>query len=480
MNKKLLTSVIALAAGILAFAQTPADTSLTLTLDQCIEIALSENPTIHVADMEITRLDLSRKETIGQLLPRVSFDGSYSRMLAKQVAYMNMDNFPGMGDLGGGTGGDDDQANNEGISTQKAGGGGDRGIKMGLDNSYQVGFSASLPLIAPQLWKAIDLSDTQILQSIDQARTSRQSLVAQVKNAYYTLLLARDSYQVVLQNRDMARFTAELYEKKYAAGAATKYDVLRTQVALSNIEPEITRAEIAIRQSRLQLLLLMGIGQYLELNPAVTLADMETGAYDTAMSLPRDISGNPSLRQLDLNTKLLDQTLELKKMAFYPTLSLTASYNWTSSSNGNPLRNFRWNPFSMIGLTLSFPIFQGGTRYNQLKQAQVQVNEMKWQRENLVNSINTQVNVAFDNMTLNLKQIASCAETVKQATTAHSIVSQSFEIGAATYLDLRDAELSLTTARLARLQAVYDYLVATANLEQLLGSYNVEQFMPAQ
>lgn len=461
----ILTSLFAISAT----ASERADSALTLSLDQCIEIALSQNPTIKVADMEIDRLDLSKKETIGQLLPRISFDGNYSRMLAKQVAYMNMDGFPG---LDGGIDSDPD------ISAQKSDGG-DTGIKMGLDNSYQMGFSASLPLIAPQLWKSIDLSDTQILQSIEDARSSRQSLVAQVKTAYYTLLLARDSYQVVLQNRDMAKFTADLYEKQYQMGTATKYDVLRTQVALSNIEPDITRAEIAIRQARLQLLLLMGIGQYLEVTPTVTLSDMEASAYETAMSLPHDISANPSLRQLDLNTKLLTQTLSLKKMAFYPTLSLSASYNWTSSSNGNPLRNFRWNPYSMIGLTLSFPIFQGGTRYSQVKQAEIQVNEMKWQRENLVNSINTQVNVAFDNMTLNLKQISSCAETVRQATTAHSIVSQSFEIGAASYLDLRDAELSLTTSRLARLQAVYDYLVATANLEELLGSYNVEPFMPA-
>lgn len=471
MSKFFISLLAVLSGAASVLAATPETLPATLSLDDCIATALSSNPTIRVADMEITRLDLSRKETIGQLLPRISFDGNYSRMLAKQVAYMNMDGFPGMGG--------DDTDTGEGIEAQ-AEKKGDTGIKMGLDNSYQMGFTASLPLIAPQLWKSIDISDTRILQSIDDARTSRQSLVAQVKNAYYTLLLARDSYQVVIQNRDMARFTADLYAKQYEAGAATRYDVLRTRVALSNIEPDITRAEIAIRQARLQLLLLMGIGEYIEINPDVTLAEMESGAYETAMSLPRDIAGNPSLRQLDLNTRLLAQTLKVKQMAWYPTLSLSTSYNWTSSSNGNPLRNFRWNPYSVVGLTLSFPIFEGGIRYNQVKQARIQVDEMKWQRENLVNSVNTQVNVAFDNMTLNLKQIESCAETVRQATAAHDIVSQSFEIGAASYLDLRDAELSLTTARLARLQAVYDYLVATANLEELLGSFDVEPYMPAR
>ena len=122
-----------------------------LTLDECIAVALSENPTIRVADMEITRVDYSRKETLGQLLPSVSFGASYNRMLAKQVAYMNMDDFGGFGGgAPGGDNGDDGTPASRAASDDKKG---DTGIKMGLDNSYSLGFSASLPLVAPQLWQ---------------------------------------------------------------------------------------------------------------------------------------------------------------------------------------------------------------------------------------------------------------------------------------------------------------------------------------
>lgn len=473
----MISAVVALATALVApgaFA-TPADSTAVLTLDQCIEIALGTNPTIKVADMEITRLDLSRKETIGQLLPNISFAGVYSRMIEKQVAYMNMDNFPG---LGGATGGDETDPDAGTRASSSKGGGNSQGIKMGLDNSYQVGFQASLPIIAPQLWKAIDLSDTQILQSIETARASRRSLVTQVKTAYYTLMLARDSREVVMQNLDMARFTAGIYQKQFEVGTASRYDVLRANVAVSNIEPELTRAEIAIKQARLQLLLLMGIGEYIDFEPVGTLADIDIDRVKASLDPTFDISANSDLRQLELSTRLLQNTLKVQQMAWYPTLALSASYNWTSSSNGNPLRNFRWTPYSVIGLSLNIPIFEGGQRYNRIKQAQIQVNEMKWQRDNLVNSINTQVNVAYDNIDLNLKQIASCNETVTQASMAHEIVSQSFAIGAASYLDLRDAELSLTTARLSRVQAIYDYIIATVNLEQLLGTFDVEPYMP--
>ena len=489
IRTKIILLAFAITAIPLASAQTATGTQPGMSLERCLEIALTDNPTVKVADMEIKRLDFSRKEVIGQLLPNISFSGMYNRALAKQVAYMNMDGFK-MPGLGGSTGDDTTEGDGDGTGTpqqikSRAGGSSgsgkrDDGIKMGLDNSYQLGFSASLPLIAPQLWKSLKLSDSQILESIEQARSSRQSLVNQVKNAYYGLLLAEDSYKVIEQNMEMARFTADLYQRQFEAGTASQYDVLRTQVAMRNIEPELTQAQITIRQARLQLLLLMGISDYFELKPDVALADYEKTMYDRTMAMSRDISRNSDLRLLDIRTEMLSRTLTVQRMAWFPTLALTANYSWTSSSNGSPFKNFRWNPYSMVGLSLSLPIFEGGQRYSRIKQAKIQVDEMQWQRDNLVNSINMQVDLAFENIQLNVKQIDSCSESVRQATAAHDIVKRSFEIGAASYLDLRDAELALTRSRLAYNQSIYNFLVASSNLEQLVGDYDVTPYMPAR
>ncbi|MDE6134446.1 MAG: TolC family protein, partial [Muribaculaceae bacterium] len=116
-------------------------------------------------------------------------------MVAKQVMYMNFGSMPGLG------GDDSSQAGSEASQAK------DEGIKMGLDNSYSMGFSASLPLIAPQLWKSLSLSDSQILRSVETARQSRQNLVDQVKTAYYSLLLAIDSKEVIQESYEMARLT---------------------------------------------------------------------------------------------------------------------------------------------------------------------------------------------------------------------------------------------------------------------------------
>lgn len=467
----------ALLVSSCAVAQTApalADSASTpvLTLDECLGIALNENPTVKVADMEVKRVDYSRKDIIGQLLPTVDFGASYSRMLAKQVMYMNMDGFGGLGD------GSDENAEGTDTPASRAGDSrsGSNGIKMGLDNSYSMGFQASMPLIAPQLWKSITLSDSQILLNVEQAHKSRLELVNQVKSAYYALLLAEDSKKVIQESYDMAALTHETYTKQHALGAASDYDVLRTSVAMKNIEPELLQADIAIKQARLQLLILMGVDATMPFSVGEKLADYEADMYGRTLAIDPDYSRNTDLRLLDINTDILRKNLTVQKLAFSPTLALTANYNWTSMSNGSPFKNFRWNPYSTIGLTLSVPIFQGGRRYNSVKQTQLQVEEMALQRENLERSVSMQVSLAIDNIKMNVEQIASCSQSVEQADKAHTIMEGSFEIGAASYLDLRDSELALTRARLAYNQAIYNYLIAHSELELLLGNAPIEKY----
>ncbi len=463
MKHTILLAVISLAGIATASAQEVP----VLDLDNCLSIALTESPTIKVADLEIKRVDYSRKEVIGQLLPNIDFSGQYSRTLAKQTMYMNMDGF---GDFGGG--------NEDGDATSRAGnrGGGDGGITVGLDNSYSVGFQASMPLIAPQLWQSLSLSDTQIFRNVEAAHKSRLELVNQVKNAYYTLLLAEDSRKVMQESYDMAKLTHETYTKQYALGAASDYDVLRTSVAMKNIEPQLMQADISIKQARLQLLILMGVDASFDFKINDSLSNYEDTMYGQTLAIDPDYSRNMDLRLLDIDARILQKNLKIQKLAYSPTLALTANYNWTSMNNGSPFSNLRWNPYSSVGVALSVPLFSGGQRLNKVKQVQLQVEEMRWQRENLERSVDMQVKVAIDNIKMNVKQISSCAESVGQAERAHTIQEQSFDIGATSYLNLRDSELALTQARLAYNQAIYNYLVAHSDLELLLGNAPLDKY----
>ena len=462
----------------------PERTGVRMSLDECITIALSDNPTIKVADMEIDRVNLAKKETFGQLLPSVALAGQYTRTIKKQTMYMNMSALSGMmggggssGESGEGSGETDpsgDSAADEPSKSSK------QGIKMGLDNSYSIGLTASMPLVAPQLWKALHINDTQILQNIENARSSRLSLVNQVKNAYYSLLLALDSQDAIQESYVNAKYTSDIYREKFKQGTASEFDVLRSDVACKAIEPSILQAEIAVKSTRLQLCLLMGMSQEVDILPTTKLSDYEKTMYANTLALNKSIENNTNLRQLELNTRLLKENLDVQKASWYPTLALSANYNLTSMSNGNMFKNFNWTPYSTVGLALSFPIYTGGQRVARIKQAQIQLDEMKWQRENLERSIILQVKVANDNINKNVKQIASSAEAVIMAEKANQIQEKCFQIGVGSYLDYRDSQLALTQSKLAYYQAIYDYLVAHSNLELLLGNADLDKYITIQ
>lgn len=275
---------------------------------------------------------------------------------------------------------------------------------------------------------------------------------------------------MIKQNYDLAKFNAEVYKKQFAAGTASEYDVLRSSVQVTNVEPELLQADIAVKQCQLQLKVLMGMDpNAATVMPTIDLKDMKREMYGYQLDGDRSLSRNTSLRSLDLGHKLAEQNVTLQKMAWIPTLGLSYNINWNAMSNGNALKNQHFNPYSNVALALNVPIFSGGSKYQKLRQAKVQVKEIELQRENLVNSLNMQVDLAIDNINRQAKQIDSSEQGMKQAAKALEIMQKSFEIGAATYLDLRDSEVANTSAQLAYYQSIYNYLISTTELDTLLG-----------
>lgn len=417
----------------------PSGARVVLSLEDCLKIALDGSPTIKVADMEIERADYSRKETRAALFPKIDFALNYTRSIELQSMKMNF-------------------------------GGDSQTIKMGTDNSWMMGFSAALPVIAPQLWKSLKLSDTQIEASHEAARASRLDLVNQVRQAYYTLLLSKASKEVLQQNYDNAVFNADIYKKKFEVGTASEYDVLRSSVQVSNIEPELLQADIAIRRAKLQLCILMGVKPDYDIDTDADISDYQRDMFARSSERPQyTLDDNTQLRSLDIQSRGLKQTVDMKKLAWVPTLAATFNLNWSSLSNGNMFRNIDFNPYSNAGFSVSVPIFSGGSKYYQLKQSQVQLAQIGLQREDLHNALSMQAELAIDNINMEARQIESNADGVRQAVKAHEIMQKSFEIGAASYLDLRDAELAETSARLTYYQAIYNYLVSNSELDLLLG-----------
>ena len=375
------------------------------------------------------------------MFPQVNFSANYNRTLAKQTMVMM-----------------------------------DQEFKVGTDNQHSVGFQGSLPIIVPALWKSIKLSDTQILQNIELARSSRLSLVNQVKNAYYALLLARDSKRVIEANHETALLTADVFEKQYEIGVASEYDKTRARVAATTLEPSILDAENSITALKLQLKVLMGMDVAIDIEPIETLDDFKYKVYENTLNVDTSLVNNTNLRQLDLQTDYLKQALKVQKMSWAPTLNGTINYMWNSMSNGSPFKNFNWNPYSQAGLALSWNLFSGGQRYYKQKQAEIAVREMKWQRENLTRGLNSQVQTQLNSIKSNLKQIESNAASVALAEKSNNIIQESFKLGVGTFLQIQDTQNALLGARLSYYQAIYNLLVSQSDLELLLGNAPLNKY----
>lgn len=415
----------------------PPATTVVMSLDDCRKVALDKSPTVRIADMEISRADYSKKETLAQLLPNLSFALQYTRSIELQQMKMNF----------GGTA---------------------QTIKMGQENSWNMGFTASVPVIAPQLWKSLQISDTQIMASLESSRSSELDMINQVDRAYYTLLLAQASREVLLQNYDNARFNADLYRKKFEAGTASEYDVLRSSVQVKNAEPELLQADIAIRQAQLQLSILLALDPTVGILPDTSLKEYQQDMF-ARTSADLSLADNTQLRSLQIQRRLLEQNVAMSKLAWVPTLSANINLSWNSISNGNMFKHIDLMRYSTAGFSVSVPIFSGGSKYYGLKGSKVQLAENTLQMENLERSLQMQLELAVDNINKEVAQIESSSEGVRQAEKAHQIMQKSFEIGAATYLDLRDSELAETQSRLAYYQAIYNYLVSQSDLDLLLG-----------
>ena len=296
-----IATMLVLATVMNASAQTATtDSVLYLDMDKALTIALSESPTIKVADIEGQKKDYSKRETIAGLLPKIDASASYQRSIKKQRMYMSGKAFdigammgeylgPIYGALGipfpgSGESGEESSSSND-------------GFEVGLDNTYSMGFSASLPIIAPQLWKSVEITSIDVQNAMEAARSSRLSLINEVQKAYYNVLLCQDSYNVLRSQYDNAKLNAETYASQYAQGTASEYDVLRSEVAVRNIEPTLLQTENAVKLSKLQLKVLMGIDVDINIVIDDKLENYEQDMYSVTMNINRSLENNTDLRQ---------------------------------------------------------------------------------------------------------------------------------------------------------------------------------------
>lgn len=446
MSRRMKKFVIVV-VSLLLFRSAYAQDSLKLTLSQAIDIALSESPTIKVANKEIKKVEYSKKEKVGGLLPNISLGASYVRTLKKQKMFFSIPGMPANPD----------------------------GFEVGQDNTFNGstnGISAALPLVAPALWQTIHMSQYDLELALENARSSKINLVNQVQKAYYSLLLTQDSYNVINRTYANTQENDRIIKNKFKQGTVSEFETIRSDVQLRNVSANLTAAANGMELAKLQLKMLMGIDMDTPISVDGKLSDYESNMFADYMKIDTTaLALNSDMKKFEIQSKQLYQTLKIQRASYLPTLSASINYNYMSMVNDEYTftKNQKWFPTSNVGVVLQIPIFQGGQRYYKEKQLRTQISELDDQKKSLQQGLQLQAMSYMNNMQKAMKLIESNKEALRQADKAMEISKKMYEVGGGTYLDVTNAELGYLQAGLAYNQAIYDYLSAKSDLDKLLG-----------
>ena len=436
--RKLVLFFGLIAFGMTASAQQSADV-LNLTLEQALEIALSENPTIKIADQEIEIKRYAKQGTYASLYPQIDATAQYQRVIEKQTMSM---------DFGGQT----------------------QSIKVGSDNSFNGGLTASMPIVNAQLWTSLKVSALDVEVAVEKARSSRLDMVEQVTKAYYSVLLAKESYNVYKRVYDNAVENNKNVKKKYDVGSVSEYDLITSNVSVQNAIPNLFEAENSITLTLWQLKALLGLDLARNIDVVGSLMDYEqTMNYGYELS-QLNLEDNSTMKQLDLQTEQLQKALRLTKMANVPTLSVNAAYLYTALGNdGKFFVRDAWNPYSYAGVQLNIPIFAGNAKRAATRQARLNLSNIKLQRENTERQLQVSIVQYVNSMDTSIKQFHSSNATVAQAQRGYDIAVKRYEVGSGTLVEIDNSQLALTQAELSRNQSVYNFLTSKVSLDKILG-----------
>lgn len=432
MKRTILTLCLLCAAGLGARAQ------MRLTLGEAIDLALSENPTIKVAELEVQRFDYVKRQTWGNLLPQLAASGSYQRSIVKS-------------EMRG-------------------------GISFGADNTFAVQGDLTLPLFAPQVYRTMKLNDTQMAAAVEAARSSRITLVAEVKKSFYNILLAEQSLEVLRESQATVQRTVDDTDLQYRHGLASEYDLLTAQVQLSNLQPTIIQTETSIKLAKLLLKMYLSIPEEVEIEVAGELDAMRDQVLAGTDGLTADLSENSDLRTLDLQQELLRRQLKVANAGRLPSLGAFGSATYTGNDmapfmgiGGEDASKYFWTHPITVGVQLSVPIFAGLTRMNKSREIKNQISQIALQRTYAEQQIGVQMQSALNDLLTAREKMFAQERTVEQARKAYSISDTRYRAGAGTILELNSAQLARTQAQLNFSQAIYDYLSAKAEYDRIAG-----------
>jgi len=417
-----------------------------LTLEGAVKMAMKYNPDLRTARFEVNRADAKVKEAWGTALPSIDISGSYTRTLKRPIFFASF--------------------NGEQVA-----------IEMGFDHALNMALTGKQILFNGAVIVGVTAAHVYSHLARDLYTSKQIETVTNVRKAYYTALLAREVVDMMHSGMRNAEDNLKNVLVMRKQGIVSEYDELRASVQVENMRPEVIRMEnnYALALDALRNTIGVDKDENFQISDSLTFEAIDDSLIAGAEQLA--IDSNPNLnavsRQIDLNGAVVSA----ERSNYLPTIAAFGQYQYQAAKNELRFSGQDLISSAQVGISISMNIFQGLQTRARVEQAQMEEQKSIEQKVSLERNLKTGIHSVVGNLKQARKRVETQQKTVETAERGYKIVTTRYLSNAATQLEVNDAQLALTQAKVNRIQSVYDYLVAAADLDQLIGrlpAYAVE------
>ena len=434
-GKLLLFAVLILTASLFVFSQE----KMMLTLEECIQFALSQNPS-HLASEE--RVEGARsmiKEASAGFFPSLSATGL--RSLKEKVFSLEFPSFI------------------PGEPPQK--------VEMDFTRDNQFSFSLSVPIYTGgRLASGYKQAKYNHLSTEESLRQSEYMTVFNTKRAFFGVLLAQEFVKVSEEAVIVAEKHVHNVKTLFEVGMASKFDLLRSEVQLANLKPQQIRAKNSLKVAELSLKTLLGLdlSQLLDIQGELTYEPFDPNLEEALTSA---LIKRPEIQQLKYQKMMAGELLKMSKASKFPTVAIQGAYNvWADTLT---FKEEDWQSYYSVNLAMSVPIFSGFLADAQIAKSKSLIKELEFSKKGLEDMILFEVRQAVLKLSEAKESLMSQEKNVEQAMESLRIAELNYSEGLATTLDVSSVQAALTQAKTNYSQALYDYVMSRAELDKAIG-----------
>ncbi len=442
-----------------------------LTLEDAISIALENNADTKVALMEVKKAQHSVDEAFGYAMPTLDFSANYMHYFEKPVMFFP--DFRAM--LTNATYG---VLFEEGLLQYDP----TKFMDMGytkqsfyLNNSYEAKFQASQILFNSSVFRGIGASEEYLDLSKKSLKDAAAKTILNTQKAFYGALLAEEMYEILKSSLKNAEENLKNVRALYEQGLISEYDLLQAEVNVENLRPEVLAAKNGLDDAKDKFKVLLDIDQKEKVVLDGKIEYNQKNFPEEEVLIKQAIEKNYQINTLEVKKDVDEAFIELDRAEYWPTVAAFANYSFGGQANDLDFMNYRSGAF---GLTFSINLFKGLRTNAKVEQSTIKVKQTEEQYYQLKRYIKSEVKAKTMEIERAQRLVEAQDKNVGLAERAYKIAKTRYKEGTSTQLEVQNAELALRQARTNRLQTVFDYIVAVAELEKITGSIDGKYFGP--